>query len=99
MLSLPLSNSIVKTTADIIGITEKNISSLGVPSIYIDKNRSIFDYTKLNIITKVDDVVYLSTMSEGQTKEPRKASARINVISKTEVECPKKKTKNLLTSK
>lgn len=95
MLSSPFSDSIVKTTADMIGITAKNkcflkkdINRLGIPSIYIDKNRSNVDYIKLNIITKTDDVIYLSTIPEGQTKEPRKSSARIKGIIPIEVECP-----------
>lgn len=95
MLSLPLSDSIVKTTADMIGITAKNkcflkkdINRLGIPSIYIDKNRSNVDYIKLNIVTKIDDIVYLSTIPEGQSKEPRRASARIKGVSPIEVECP-----------
>lgn len=95
MLSSPFSDSIVKTTADIIGITAKNkcflkkdIDRLGIPSIYTDKNHSNVDYIKLKIITKVDDIVYLSTMAEGQTKEPRKASVRMKVMIPTEVECP-----------
>ncbi|CAI1805231.1 Uncharacterised protein [Serratia ficaria] len=93
MLSLPFSDSIVKRTADIVGITAKNkcflkkdIINIGIPSTYIDKEHSNSEYVKLNIVTKVDDIFYLSNTPDNTV--PRKATVRIKGINPIEVECP-----------
>ncbi len=93
LLSFSFSKNLAQAVSVMIGITSNNICFLrkevtkyGIPKIYIDEKRSDNDIVKLNLITKVNDIYYLSKSPDNQTE--RKANIRIKGLNLTELDCP-----------
>lgn len=96
LLSLTFSQNLAQAASSRIGITLDNTCFLrnevlknGIPRIYINENNSNNELVKLNLVTKVNDIYYLSI--EPVNDIERKANIRIKGLNLTELDCPRRK--------
>ncbi|HEJ7121869.1 hypothetical protein [Serratia marcescens] len=96
LLSFTFSQNLAQATSNRIGITLDNTCFLrnevlrnGIPRIYINENNSNNELVKLNLVTKVNDIYYLSI--EPGNEIERKANIRIKGLNLTELDCPRRK--------
>jgi hypothetical protein len=96
LLSFTFSQDLAQAASNRIGITLDNTCFLrnevlknGLPRIYINENKSNNELIKLNLVTKVNDIYYLSI--EPGNEIERKANIRIKGLNLTELDCPRRK--------
>ncbi|BEM75646.1 hypothetical protein SME36J_50690 (plasmid) [Serratia marcescens] len=95
LLSLTFSQNLAQVASNRIGITLDNTCFLrnevlknGIPRIYINENESNNELVKLNLVTKVNDIYYLSI--EPGNEIERKANIRMKGLNLTELDCPRR---------
>ncbi|MDR8536425.1 MULTISPECIES: hypothetical protein [Serratia] len=96
LLSFTFSQNLAQAASNRIGITLDNSCFLrnevlknGIARTYINESESNNDLVKLNLVTKVNDIYYLSI--EPGNEIERKANIRIKGLNLTELDCPRKK--------
>lgn len=96
LLSFTFSQNLAQAVSNRIGITldnrcfsRKEVLKNGIPRIYINEKQSNNEIVKLNLVTNINDIYYLSSESDNETE--RKANIRMKGFNLTELDCPAKK--------